>query len=145
MSYAAGETLLLAQVIACTGFDANNTSQADWGILNSGKAAVYAILRPGAWNIEWTSYDSYTAHYTTIVEVWQRWKDDTDTHTSLYANVNYLMAMMAYPHIGGTIEDMTIDGADEPEEMWTKSGAPSWLRWTMRIRWDEVSNVTFAE
>ena len=45
MSYANGESLILAQIRATSTFDSGNSAQAIYTLLNTGKT-VYAILRP---------------------------------------------------------------------------------------------------
>jgi hypothetical protein len=145
MSYSAGETLILTRVRACAGFDATNTSQSDWALLNRGKSDHYAILHPGAFKLDWVALSAYTATWTTVVEVWQRWTADGATHTSLYGYVNALLPILAYPHGGGAMEDMTIQGGAEPQEMWNSGGGPEWLRWSIQVVWTETSNVTFSE
>jgi len=147
MSYSTGEALLLTRVQACTGFDTNNTSRCNWKILNKGKSDHYAILRPGAFNIEWHALSAYTAHWTTIIEVWQRYKDDSTSQTNLYSHIANLMAIMTYPYLGDhtTVVDSSIEGADEPEEMWTQGGGPGWIRWQLRVAWQEQAEVTYVE
>lgn len=144
MSYTAGEAAILAQVQTCTGFSSTNTSRSNWGVLNSGKDDHYAILRPGAFATAWISPTVYEARYNTVVEVWQRWKDDTSTHTSLYAHIANLMALMTNPDMDAGLLDSSITGAEAPEEMWRKSGGPSWLRWRINIAWSDQVQVTFS-
>ena len=148
MSYKDGEDLVIARVRACTGFGRHNVSQADWKVLNSGKSDHYAIVRPGGFEIEWSTLRQYTAHYNTVIEVWQRYIDDTQTATNLYALVNNILALLSYWKLGDTgtsIQDSTITGAETVEEMWNESGGPSWLRWSINVQWDELTTVTFAE
>jgi hypothetical protein len=145
MTYAAGETLLLTRVRACTNFSATNTSQANWKILNRGESDHFAILRAGKAVPVWTTLAQYTVTWRCIVEVWQRYKDDGSTATSLYGNVNALLAILTYPHLGGTIDDSTIEEIGEAEEMWTKDGGPAWLRQNITVVWQEETNVTFSE
>ena len=47
-NYSAGEALILKTIQATTSFSANNTSRANWKILNSGKSRQYVVLRAGA-------------------------------------------------------------------------------------------------
>jgi len=145
MSYSAGETRILALIQACTGFSATNTSQSDFKMLSGGHSDHYAILRPGAFAIEWHAITSYTARYVTVLEVWQRYTDDTTTQTNLFGYVNNLFAILAYPHGGdSSMSDLTIRSAGDPKEMWTKEGGPQWLKWELEIAWDEQATVTFA-
>ena len=148
MTYATGQSLILTRVQACDVFDTTNTSECDWKVLNSGKSNTYAILRPGAFKREWLSATMYRMNYTTVIEVWQRYTVEGTSYTNLYTGVNALMAMESYHRMGDTtnaIEDFTIEGSDDPEEMWTKQGGVMWLRWKMRVRWYEETTVTYAE
>jgi hypothetical protein len=147
MGYSDGEALILTQVQACNNFDSTNTSRANWKLLNQGKDDHYAILRPGPFDIEWIAFDTYRANWVTVIEVWQRYKDDTDTHTSLYDRVEDLFDILGVPLLGdttGTIQDSTISVQDEPEEMWMDGGGPAWLRWKINILWREESNAPMS-
>jgi hypothetical protein len=146
MTYAAAETLLYNRVLACASFDADNSSQANWKVLNSGKSDHYAILHVGKSSLDWTTLGQYTITWRCIVEVWQRYKDDGTTATSLYGYVNDLLPILAYPHLGGTITDSTLEAIGEAEEMWRQGdNGPLWLRQNLTIAWQEETNVTFAE
>ena len=103
MTYTAGEALLLTVVQGCTGFGSTNASRANWLVLNSGKSDHYVILRPGPFGIEWISPTNYVANYTTVVELWQRYKDDGSSQTSLYGHIANLMAgIMPKKKLGGS-------------------------------------------
>jgi hypothetical protein len=147
MAYSDGEALLLTRVQACTGFDSNNTSRSNWRILNSGKSNQYAILRPAEFDIEWTALAAYTVTWNTIIEVWQRYTNETDTPTNLYTHIANLMPILTYPYLGDSskVLDSSIVGAAEPEEMWTAGGGVAWLRWAARVEWKENIEVTYAE
>jgi len=149
MGYSTGEALILTRVIACDNFDANNTSQANWKILNSGASDHYAILRPGTFDVEFDTICTYHINWNTVIEVWQRYTDETTSQTNLYARVADLFPIMAYPKLGdsgGTIlEWSTILGGEEPEEMWIKDGGPAWLRWKLTLAWKEQGEITYAE
>lgn len=147
MSYAAGETLILTAVRTASGFTATNSDSADWGLLNRGKAAIYAIVRPGAFSAEWSSLRGYTVTWTTVIEVWQRCTVAPATdRAALYAGVGAIVTALmpkAYMTDNGLIQDSTIEGAEEPSEMWTDSGtAAQWLRWNIRVVWRESVDVS---
>ena len=145
MSYSAGEARILALVRLCTGFSTTNTSQSDWKILSSGKDDNYSILRPAGFGIEWVSISVYQANYKTIIEVWQRYIDETTSKTTLYGHIAALFAILAYPHGGdNSMGDLTIRVAEEPKERWSKDGGPLWLSWDLEIDWNEQTQVTFA-
>ena len=149
--YSDGEALALTRVQACTGFSTTNTSRANWKILNGGKSDHYAILRIGPFTQEWITPRVYKANWTTIVELWQRYKDDSTTQTNLYGYIgNLLTGLAPYRKLGDTtnlIEDANTESAGEVLEMWTqKNGAgPQWLKWELSLKWSEEITVTFAE
>lgn len=147
MTYSSGEALILTRVRACTGFGATNTDRSDWKLLNSGISDHYAILRPMAGAIDWRTLGQYTVTWGTIIEVWQRYTDETTTQSNLFAYVaNLFTGLMSYPHMGGAITDSTIRTVGEPQEMWReREGGPFWLRQEVLIEWYEEVTVTFAE
>lgn len=147
MSYSTGEALILTRVQACTGFSSTNTARSNWKILNQGKSDHYAILKPGKPRHEWITITDYIIYWTTIIEVWQRYTDETTTQNNLYTHINNLLPILAYPNMGSvaTVLDSTIGDWEEPEEMWTESGGPLWLRWKVPVIWQEQVSVTFSE
>ena len=152
MSYSEGEALALAQVQAVSGFAASigNTSRGKYGILNTGKAAVYAILRPGGFQRMWMAPKCVHTDYSTIVEVWQRYKDDGTTLTDLEANVQLILARLdLYRHMGDTqnkVLDAVAQASPEVMEMMTEDGrGPIWLKQEVTIVWKEESIVSPAE
>lgn len=146
MSYSAGEALLLTRVQACTGFSSTNTARAKWGILDSGASDHYAILKAGRSEIEWITYTEYNIHWRGIVQVWQRYTDDGTTATNLYGYVNNLLAIQAYPHLGGTVIDFSIDAISEVHEMQrVGQDGPQWLMQEVEVGWLEETKVTLVE
>lgn len=148
MSYAAGETLILTRVRACTGFSSSNTAQANWKIIGSGRDDCYAIIRAAETEpVSWQASNRMVIHWKTAIEVWQRLKDDGTSATSLYNAVNNLLAIAAYPRLGdntGTVQDADIETIGIAEEM-SRGDKAEWLRQTVTIGWYEVVPVTFAE
>ena len=147
MGYNDGEALVLTRVRACTGFDTSNTSRGDWKLLNSGRDDHYAILRPGAMSLEFISVGQYTITWQTLIEVWQRYTDEIESKSNLCTHVVNLFSTLAYPHLGSAsiVQDAMIVNGDEPQVMVGKDGGPSWLRWTLQLRWTEEEVVTYAE
>lgn len=149
MSYKLGEAAILAKVQTCTGFDSTNTSQAKWRLLNSGRSDNYAILRPGEFSLEWLTPAMYQANWQTVIEVWQRYKDDGTTQEYLYDLVeNLLVGLQVWPNMGlpNSVHDSSISGGDTPEEMWTAGGnGPAWLRWNVTVSWSEQDEITLSE
>jgi hypothetical protein len=147
MSYSTGEALLLTRVQACTGFLSSNTSRGNWRILNEGKAAVYAILRPGPdqSDLEWISPNVYRLRWRCVIEVWQRYTVDGTTATDLYANVAAMIAILNYPRLGGALVDSTIVSIGALERRWMVEGGPQFLSQDIAVSWDEETKVTFSE
>ena len=148
-NYAAGEALVLTQLQAVTGFSSINTSRGKWGILNSGQAAFYAIIKPGAFTREQAAMSANIATYQTIIQVWQRYKDDGDTLTDLEANVDLIIARFdQYRKLAdttSTLLDAILTNGGQVEEMWNQSGGLSWLKQDLIITWLDYDSVTYAE
>lgn len=148
MSYDSGEELIEAVILDCASFNTTNVKRGDWLVLNQGKSDHYIILRPGAFNLEWVTSDTYFANWTTVCEVWQQYVDDAETRTNLYGYVQEVIAqVLTYKTLGdtaNTIIDSTISGAEAPLEMWTREGGPAWLKWELNINWQEQATVTFS-
>ena len=149
MTEAAGLTLIKTQVQAVTGFDANNTTIGKWGILNSGKNDHYAIIKPGETTRENYSLSAVGTLYTTIIEVWQRYKDDGETLTDLLAHIENITARIdQYRKLAdttSTIRDANIVGYGDVNEQWNKDGGVSWLSRDIVIEWTEEEPITYAE
>lgn len=150
MTYSTGEALLLTAIQALSSFDTNNSSRGNWKILDKGHNSKYVILRPGAFAVEWFAYTSYTVTYRTIIEVWQRYTDETTTHTNLYAAVGEIITGLMPEHLindtTGVIQDMQVIEGGEPEEMWTSGGGPAWLRWNITVQWvEEAASISLTD
>lgn len=149
MAYSNGESDALDVLQTCTGFDSSNTSQTDWKILNSGKSDHYGILRPGAFEIEWITFNKYQAHWNTVIEIWQRYTVEGDSQTNLYGYVaNVIAGFLPERLLGGStssISNADISGADAPQEMWNTAGGLEWLRWALNLAWSEEVQITFTD
>lgn len=150
MSYSAGEALALTQVQAVTGFASTNTSRGKWGILNSGASDHYAILRSGEFTVIWDSLRIHTTQWRTVIEVWQRYKDDGTSYTSLLTHVANITARLEkYRKLAdttGTLQDANLTGGSAITEQWrNNSDGPSWLKQELYLDWSEESTVTFSE
>ena len=148
MGYTDGEALLLTRVQALTNFDSTNTRRANWLVLNKGKKAHYAILRPGEFTTEWITVTRYIANWATVIEIWQRYaaKAPGTAYTDLLSRVKEVIdGLVQYPHLGGSISDSTIESGGEVMEMWVKAGVPQWLKWEITVRWKEENSVSLQE
>ncbi|MCC6271574.1 MAG: hypothetical protein IT190_09885 [Microbacteriaceae bacterium] len=87
--------------------------------------------------------------FDTVIQVWQRYKDDGDTLTTLEANVKAILNRFdQYRKLAdttGKITDAFIGDGREVEEMWTKDGGLSWLKQDLVVRWQEHDEVTYGE
>jgi hypothetical protein len=150
MSYTAGEALALTQVRAATGFSSTNTSRGNWSIRNSGGSDHYAILRQGEFTRAFETFRIDTAHWRTVIEVWQQYVDDGTSYTNLLTHVANLIARLdQYRKLAdttGTIQDANLTGGSAVMEIMGRSGdGPFWLKQDLYLDWSEESNVTFAE
>ena len=149
MSYSAGEALILTQVQATTGFASTNTSRGKWGLLNKGVSDHYAIIKPGEFTREQIAMSANEAKYKTVIQVWQRYKDDGDSMTNLETHVANIIAKLdQYRKVAdttGTIVDSFVSGGGEMQEMWNKDGGLSWLKQDVTVTWLEHTTVTYAE
>ena len=146
MAYSTGEAAILTLIRALSGYDAGNTARQDWKPLNRGKAAYYAILRPDAWTSERISPTGYHDFYTTVIEVWRRYADDTRP-ALLQDNVNDIVVQLRkYPTFNGAsgVQDSNITGGPAMVEVELNSGS-LWARWDINCEWTEETTVTYAE
>lgn len=152
MSYAAGETLVLARLQAITGstWTSTNTSRGKWGILNTGLSDHYAILKPGPGTNKFLTISVSLRTYHTIIQVWQSYTDDGTSLTNIEAYAEAILDQFdAYRKLGDTtkgIEDSQCISWTEVEERWVKGeNGPRWLKQDFVIEWKEENAVTFAE
>jgi hypothetical protein len=145
MSYATGEAAILTLIRALSAYNANNSKRQDWKPLHSGSAAYYAILRPGPWESEQMGITStYHDRYTTVVEVWRRYVDDTKP-TTLQTDVGTIVAQLRkYPTLNGNVGRSWVAGGDDMQEVTLNNGS-LWARWNINVEWIEESSVTYAE
>ena len=147
MSEATGEAAVLTKLRSVTGFSSTNTAHANWKLLNSGKSDHYGIVKSGPFERSAIGLSTYDSVFSTVIEVWQRYKDDADSNTSLRTYVDSIIAYFdQYRKLGNTVLDSIIAEGGEVEEMWReKDDGPSWLKRDLVVRWVEYSDVTFAE
>ena len=149
MSYSAGEALILTQLQAVSSFSSTNTSRGKWGLLNTGKSDHYGIIKPGAFEREQGAMSMNQTTWQTIIQIWQRYKDDGDSMTNLETHIwNILARFDQYRKAAdttGTIVDVFANRGGEMQEMWNKDGGLSWLKQEITITWLEQDNITYAE
>jgi len=150
MSYASGEALILTRLQTLSNFNDNNTSRGKWAVLNSGNSSVYGILREGMSEHPQGTGKHFFEKHKTIIEVWQRYKDDGTTRTDLQARVEEVKAEFYARRLLGsansTIQDSKPARTGEPAEMWKEGGnGPAWMMQEVTIEWTEEVSVTFAE
>lgn len=150
MSYADGEAKLLTVVSSTFGFSAQTVSRGDWKLLNKGRAARYAIIKPGDCTREWISFSAYRATNRAIIQVWERYKDDGTSLTTLEGFTDlFEQNIMASRRLGDTTKQTVLDAniveVREVQEMWTKGGGPQWLRQDVVVEWIEIEQITFSD
>lgn len=154
MTESAGITLIETQVDAVTGFNKTgasaNVAIAKWGILNKGFSDHYAIIKPGPVERPRITMRIRDNSYRTIVEVWQRYKDDGTTLTTLLGHCDAIAARLdKYPYLADTtnaIRVSDVSGFSEVTEQWTNNAdGPSWLKREIYVDWKEESNVSYSE
>lgn len=148
-NYANGEAALLALIQTVTGYSSSNTSRGKWGILNTGKSNTYAILKPGRFGgRQFAAPTCVQTTWSTVIQVWQRYKDDGTSMTDLEANVAKIIAKIdADPNLGdstGTVLDSNLRSGEVVQEMWRNGGGPAWLMWELTVEWTEQSIVTLV-
>lgn len=149
-SYSSGETLLASVIRTVSGFTTANTTIGQWGVLNSGASDHYAIIRKGQHTRAYNTPRMVENTYRTIVEVWQRYKDDGNSYQSLLSYVDSIAETVdQYRKLsdnGSTVLDATYIGSGDVIAQWRNKGdGPSWLRVDMTIEWKEQEITTYAE
>jgi len=123
------EALWLARIRAINGYDTTNTSRGDWGMLSRGTAPRYVILKPGEHAREMVSFRTREETWQTVIEVWQRLKDDGSTLTELETAVNAILdAVDQYPRLedtGNTVRQGQITAVREVVQI--PADEPAWL------------------
>ena len=141
MSYTTGENLMATVVKAHANFDATNVAQAKWTMLDKGKSDHYAILKHGGMDPEFISPTVWIEKNITVIEVWQRYKNDGSTATSLYGYVANVISQIQNNEklgdTGGVIQNAQVGGVGEVMEMWRKGGGPAWLKQEVFVTWQE--------
>jgi len=146
MAYTDGESAILTRIRAHADFSTANTDTNDWKLLDSGNSAFYAILKPSEdpAELEFFALSAYVIHWRTVVEVWQRYKDDGTTAASLFGNVQKIIAQMqTYKTLGRTdVQDSRVTSITVPSFRWDKDGGPAWIVQEVMIEWLQEVNVT---
>lgn len=150
MSYKDGEILAETQVATVAGFSSSNVTRGKWSLLNSGLSDHYAILKRGEVSIEWVAAHISQDNYRTIIEVWQRVKDDQDSYDALLDYADAIEARLKQYRLLGddsnTVLDANLTGASVVTEQWRNNAdGPSWFKIDLYLDWSEQENVTFAE
>jgi hypothetical protein len=145
MSYSDGEVLILGLLRNMAQFDTRNSGRARWGMLNSGAAAQYAILRAGPFENDYQGLgrEQVRTSWRTIIELWQRYKDDgtsaTDLQELMAAVIEYVEQ---YPDLGDAAIYAEPRTCGDMQEVWRTGGdGPSWLKWEVNIDWQEERDI----
>lgn len=148
-SYSTVEGLWLTRLQAMSQFTANNSSRGRWGIRNSGASNQYCIIKPGSHTRQMVSYTLRQDNFQTIIQLWQRYKDDGDTMTDLESLVDaVLVEIDKYPHLGDStrVVDCNISEVREMQEILdSPGGGPVWLMVELVGEVNEQTEITFSE
>lgn len=141
MGYYTGDDLIVTAIKTHDSFDNDNVAQAKWGVLNSGESDHYAITRDGGTTPEFLSPSIYVAHRSTIVEVWQRYKDDGTSAENLSGYVENIFGKLQDKELladdSNVIQNSEVQEIGPVEEMWSSGGGPAWLRQNITVAWEE--------
>ena len=147
MTYPAGEALVLTQLQSVTGFTAQNVSRMNWKLLNGGYSDHYAIVKPGT--ISEDGVVNFGWINQTIVQVWQRYKDESTSQINLEGYVDAVkQRFMSYRKLGdttGKVYDSRVRETREMQEQWKKGGGLAWLTQEVVIEWREQEIISYAE
>lgn len=147
MSYPTGEAALLAILQAMPQFTRANATRGDWKPLNSGASDHYAVLKPGAFSnlADGLSGETVTT-YRVVVEVWQRWVDDSPTLVALETLVGAVVGHVErYPTLAGAGLMATVAGGGEMQQRWLREGGPMWAVQEVYVDWQEERFYESAE
>ena len=146
MSYATGEAAILTLIRALSGYDTNNTDRQDWSLLGKGKAAVYAILRPGPWTNQRATITSSVRQWRTVIEVWRRYIDDSKPVALQSDVVTIVEQLEKYPTLNGAsgVLRAEIVGGGNMEEIEIRTSKVLWAKWDIYCDWSEEKVITYA-
>lgn len=148
MSYWAGEARLAELIQGAAGFDRRNVTRGDWKPLNSGKSDHYAVLKAGPFTNTADAIGNGAAVTTwrTVIEVWQRWIDDSPTVQSLQVHVQTIIEHLErYPSLGTAGVYAWVSGGGDMQQRWLKDGGPMWAVWEVYVDWQEERFIDGAE
>ena len=148
--YKDGEALWLTRLQAMPEFDAQNSARGHWGLMNKGKADHYAIIKPGAWERTKISRHTRLDRYQTIIQLWQRYKEDGSSLVDLEGLVaSTLTELDKYRVMGDTssniIQANIIAVREVIEVRSSPADGPSWLYVELVGEWHEEIDISYAE
>ena len=148
------EALVLTKLRRVTGFTGTtstteNTSRGKWGLLNSGNADHYGIIKPGEFERSQGAMSMNISRYQTIIQVWMRYTDDGTTLTSLETHVKNIIAYFdQWRKLGdstGTVIESFIGNGGEVTEQWNKDGGLSWLKQDLVLTTQVHDVISYGE
>ena len=149
MAYPEIEALALTTAQNVTGFSSTNTARGKWGLLNSGISDHYLILKPGEFERMQGAMSMNISMLQTVLQIWQRYKDDGDSLTSLETHTKNIIAYFdTRRKLGdatGTVVDSFIGRGGEVTEQWTKDGGLSWLKQDLILTTQVHDVITYGE
>lgn len=145
--YKAGEALWQTRIQAISGIDGNQVTRGKWGVLNSGHANTYIILKPGTHGREMIGLNRRLDVWQTVIQVWRRYTDDGDSMTDLENTIDTILAALDPRRLmgdtAGTIQDAQI--IEVREMVQTPADAPKWLYVELIGEWREETTISYAE
>jgi len=150
MTYAHGETNIKALIQTIPAFSAGTVTRKNWRVMNQGKASCYAVLKKGSFTRSYQAKTLVITTWSTLCEVWQRYKDETVSANDLDDRCQDVIDKIDVYRLLNDDEDEILDAkvsrGDAPQEVWLNGGAgPAWLMATLTIEWKEEQEITFAE
>lgn len=146
MAYSDGEALFLTRLRAMSQFTTHNSSRGKWGILNTGEAKQYAVLKAGT-RARVKSIKTVQETHRTIIQLWQRYIDDGTSYTDLMTLVDAVVAELdKYRTMGDTGDTVVKANIVEVGEVATSPSpeAPYWLIVEVVGEWVEHHEITYA-
>lgn len=147
MSYADGEALWLTRLRAMSAYDTTNSGRGTYGMLNSGKADRYAILKPGDHERQMIAPTTRWNIYRTVISLYRPWRDDGTTLTNLEADVDAVLTEMdKYRHLNDStvVTDANIATVREFVALGPPD-TPVWLRADLIGEWYEEEELTYSD
>lgn len=148
MSYVTGRDALKTVLSSAPLTDAFTVRINDWRDLNSGRGAVYLIIRRGGpAEPVYMAGGQRETRWQAVVEVWRRFGLYPDTANALDEDMDTVRDHIDKNRkLGGVVTDVFTRQIAEPQEIaMPGESSPSWLRQNLIVEWIYEDSVTLAE